>query len=75
MIKDEIVKTAARLGLGVQIWAPGDGKTRYEFVGPGGSQLCMGAREASVYLAGFEDGMTSTRNGGSSPRHRQIGPI
>jgi len=59
MTKSEIVKTAARLGLGVQIWAPGDGKTRYEFSGPGGSQLCMGAREASMYLAGFEDGMIS----------------
>ena len=60
MTKSEIVKTAAKLGLGVQIWAPGDGTTRYEFVGPGvTSRLCMGAREASMYLAGFKDGMIS----------------
>lgn len=57
--KSEIVKAAARLGLDVQIWAPGDGRTRYEFSGPGGSRLVMGAREASIYLAGFEDGMIS----------------
>lgn len=59
MTKTEIIKTAARLGLGVQIWAPGDGPTRYEFSGPGGSRLCMGAREASIYLTGFEAGRVS----------------
>lgn len=60
MTKGEIVKTALRMGLGVQTWAPGDGRTRYEFSGPGfTSQLCMGAREASLYLAGFADGRVS----------------
>lgn len=61
MTKSEIVKAAARVGLGVQIWAPGDGATRYEFSGPGGSVLCRGAREASIYLAGVEDGRASLR--------------
>jgi len=59
MTKSEIVKTAAKLGLGVQIWAPGDGTTRYEFSWRGGSRLCMGKREASIYLAGFESGRVS----------------
>lgn len=59
MTKNEIIKTAARLGLDVQIWG-GDGQTRYEFSGPRvTSQLCMGKREASVYLAGFESGRVS----------------
>lgn len=61
MTKGEILAVAARVGLGVQIWSNGDGTTRYEFSGPGGSVLCRGAREASLYLAGFEDGRVSLR--------------
>ena len=59
MGKNEIANMAERLGLSVQIWAPGDGVRRFEFYGPGfTSVLCLGAREADRFLMGFAAGMS-----------------
>jgi len=77
MNKNDIGREAARLGLGLQVNAPGDGKRRYEFylefppdhedrgyherrrlmgrtVG-----YCVGAREAELFLRGYDEGQRS----------------
>lgn len=63
--QNDIRKTAARLGLYVETWSPGDGKTRYRFFheqpssyfGPSSCFTCLGEREADMFLTGYAHGL------------------
>lgn len=64
MTKNGILRRAGFLGISCETSAPGDGCRRYEFFSPGskpyvyGRQLgfCLGAREAEIFLRGFDEG-------------------
>lgn len=66
---------AARLGLGVDISRPGDGKTRFVFYlrnmqTERGRDVghCVGKREATLFLIGFEEGQRQILALGSKGR-------
>lgn len=60
----QIKNMAKRLGLCIDINAPGDGCRRYEFFTPGATphifgrslQFCRGPREAYLFLRGYQEG-------------------
>ncbi len=71
MTKTQIIKRAKFLGLCLEITSPGDGIRRYEFYSPGSKPhtygrtlgYCRGAREAEVFLRGYDEGRESIAHG------------
>jgi hypothetical protein len=59
----EIRKEAERLGLQVEIWSPGDGATRYQFLTQDMHEIIttVGAAMARVFLRGYEAGLSARR--------------
>lgn len=61
--RKQVTDLARRLGFTVSTSAPGDGVRRFEFckqVPNGGvDRMCYGAREAWVFLVGYEAGVNS----------------
>lgn len=52
--KSNVLATAMRLGVSVEINHPGDGKTRYTLTVRHWSITLRGPREAEIFLMGYE---------------------
>lgn len=63
-MRKEIRKEAERLGLQIEIWSPGDGATRYQFLTQDMHEIIttVGATMARVFLRGYEAGLSARKN-------------
>lgn len=56
----EIEKSAAELGLSLDLYSPGDGCTRYTFTLKGHViGRCLGSYEANIFLTGYAQGLAA----------------